>query len=142
MLLFGLWFHIQRLAHVAMLPPPRLTIGVILTLAATAVPGLRTLISGNGLQWLGILVGALFVPSLALACGVWSGNGRFFQVIYLLAWFAAAGGNRWLDFMASHPETAAAGIPLGFLAAAVGLVAVAWVQKIRLRCFCNIGIGS
>ena len=42
----------------------------------------------------------------------------------------AAGGNRWLDFMAFHPETAAAGIPLGFLAAAIGLVAVAWLGEI------------
>lgn len=34
LLLFGLWFHIQRLAHVAMLPPRRLTLGLITVLAA------------------------------------------------------------------------------------------------------------
>lgn len=37
LLLFGLWFHIQRLAHVAMLPPRRLTLGVILTLVVLAL---------------------------------------------------------------------------------------------------------
>ncbi|SHI19574.1 Cytochrome b subunit of the bc complex [Pollutimonas bauzanensis] len=37
LLLFGLWFHIQRLAHVAMLPPRGLTFGVILALALLAL---------------------------------------------------------------------------------------------------------
>ncbi|HRQ40598.1 MAG TPA: hypothetical protein PLD25_22005 [Chloroflexota bacterium] len=127
--------HTQTLVYAA--PQPRRAqfwaawlAGVVLALAATAVLGLKAVAGGDIGQWLGILTGALFVPSLALACGVWSGNGRFFQVIYLLAWFAAAGGNRWLDFMAFHPETAAAGMPLGFLAAAAGLVAVAWLGEI------------
>lgn len=105
--------------------------GVTLALAATAVPGLRALVNGNVLQWLGMLVGALFAPSLALACGVWSGNGRFFQVLYLLGWFSAAGGNRWLDFMAFHAETAAAGIPLVYLVAATAAIGLAWLREIR-----------
>ena len=103
--------------------------GVLLALAATAVLGLKALAAGDLGQWLGIVSGAVFAPSLALACGAWSGNGRLFQVVYLLIWFSAAGGNRWLDFMAFHPETAAAGIPLIFLATAVGLVAVAWAAE-------------
>lgn len=37
LLLFGLWFHVQRLAHVAILPPRRLALGVILTLAVLAL---------------------------------------------------------------------------------------------------------
>lgn len=37
LLLFALWFHIQRLSHVAMLPPRRLTLGVVLTLAGLAL---------------------------------------------------------------------------------------------------------
>ncbi|MFA7667891.1 MAG: hydrogenase iron-sulfur subunit [Burkholderiaceae bacterium] len=37
LLLFSLWFHIQRLAHVAMLPPRRLLLGVILTLSLLAL---------------------------------------------------------------------------------------------------------
>jgi len=105
--------------------------GVTLALGATAVLGLRTLVNGDVLQWLGMLVGALFAPSLALACGVWSGNGRFFQVLYLLGWFSAAGGNRWLDFMAFHAETAAAGIPLVYLVAAMIAIGLAWLREIR-----------
>lgn len=37
LLLFGLWFHIQRLAHVAMLPPRRLASGIVLVLALLAL---------------------------------------------------------------------------------------------------------
>jgi quinol-cytochrome oxidoreductase complex cytochrome b subunit/coenzyme F420-reducing hydrogenase delta subunit/Pyruvate/2-oxoacid:ferredoxin oxidoreductase delta subunit len=37
LLMFGLWFHIQRLAHVAVLPPRALTLGLIAMLAALAL---------------------------------------------------------------------------------------------------------
>ena len=37
LLVFGLWFHIQRLAHVNMLPPRPLAIGIIVTLSALAL---------------------------------------------------------------------------------------------------------
>ncbi len=33
-------------------------------------------------------VGALFIPSLALAAGVWTGSGKLFEVLYLLLWYA------------------------------------------------------
>lgn len=102
--------------------------GVVLALAATAVLGLRTLAGGELMQWLGIIVGALFAPSLALAFGLWSGNGRLFQVVYLLGWFAAAGGNQWLDFMALNPETAA-GTTLIYLSLAAAALGLAWVAE-------------
>ena len=103
--------------------------GVALALAATAVLSLRALAGGEITQWLAVLAGALFAPSLALACGVWSGNGRLFQVVYLLVWFVAASGNRWLDFMAIQAETAVSGVPLFYLAAAAVAVGLAWLAE-------------
>lgn len=32
-------------------------------------------------------IGAIFVPTLALACGVWSGSGKMFEIIYLSIWY-------------------------------------------------------
>lgn len=32
-------------------------------------------------------VGALFIPSLALALGVWSGSGKLFEAVYLFLWY-------------------------------------------------------
>ncbi|MAT99806.1 MAG: hypothetical protein CL608_21915 [Anaerolineaceae bacterium] len=129
-------FHTQTLVYAA--PEPRRAqfwlpwlAGVLLALMATVGLGLKALAAGDLLQWLGILTGTLFVSSLALACGVWSGNGRLFQVLYLLWWLSAAVGNRWLDFMAFNPETAAAGIPLAYLLLAGALLGLAWLAEKR-----------
>jgi len=131
-------FHTQTLVYAA--PEPRRAqfwlpwlAGVLLGLVATAVLGLKALAGGDVLQWLGVLTGALFAPSLALACGVWSGNGRLFQVLYLLWWLSAAVGNRWLDFMAFNPETAAARVPLVYLLLAGALLGLAWLAEKRER---------
>lgn len=37
LLVFGLWFHVQRLTHVSMLPPRRLAVGIIAVLAGLAL---------------------------------------------------------------------------------------------------------
>lgn len=107
--------------------------GVALALAATAVLVFKAVASGSITQGLGMLIGALFVPSLALACGVWSGNGRLFQVVYLLWWFSAAVGNTWLDFMAYGEVTAAAGTPLVYLCLAVLLLLAAYMGETHTR---------
>lgn len=41
-------------------------------------------------QWTGfaaLLVGLLFIPSLALALGVWSGTSKTFEVVYAVFWY-------------------------------------------------------
>jgi hypothetical protein len=96
---------------------------------ATAVLSVKALAAGDILQWLGILTGTLFVPSLALACDVGSGNGRLFQVVYLLWWFSAAVGNTWLDFMAYSADSAVTGVPIIYLATAVGLLGLGWLME-------------
>jgi hypothetical protein len=127
-------FHTQTLMYAA--PEPRRAqfwmpwlAGVLLALVATAVLSVKALAAGDILQWLGILTGTLFVPSLALACGVGSGNGRLFQVVYLLWWFSAAVGNTWLDFMGYSADTAVTGVPIIYLATAVGLLGLGWLME-------------
>ena len=39
---------------------------------------------GNVLAW---AVGAVFVPTLALALGIWSGSSKLFEVLYMLLWY-------------------------------------------------------
>ncbi|HKZ70982.1 MAG TPA: hypothetical protein VJ020_12935, partial [Anaerolineales bacterium] len=36
---------------------------------------------------LSLLAGALFIPSLALALGVWTSNRKTFEIIYVLLWY-------------------------------------------------------
>lgn len=43
-----------------------------------------------GRDWEGLLgfaVGALFIPSMALAMGVWTGTSRLFEAVYMLWWY-------------------------------------------------------
>ena len=129
-------FHTKTLIYAT--PEPRRAqfwlpwlAGIVLGLAATAALSLKALASGDLLQWLGILIGVVFAPSLAIACGVWSGNGRLFQVLYLVWWLAAAVGNSWLDFMAFNPGTAVSGMPLVYLLLALALISLAWLAEKR-----------
>ena len=71
-------------------------------------------------QWAALAawaVGALFIPSLALALGTWSGSSRLFEVVYLLLWYIGP-MNRvpLLDYMGVTSEAVAMGIPLYFAA--------------------------
>ncbi len=61
--------------------------GVLVALMTGAGVGIRLLIS---LDWQAVaawLAGALFIPSLALALGVWSGSSKFFEALYTVWWY-------------------------------------------------------
>ncbi len=65
-------------------------------------------------------VGALFIPTLALALGVWSGGGKLFEVIYLILWYLGPMQHvPGMDYLGALPATVRAGTPLVFLVATV-----------------------
>ena len=101
--------------------------GVLLALA-TAGGSLAHL--GASGQWHGIegiLAGAIFIPSLALACGALSGTTRLFEIAYLVLWYIGPLNRTSLDF------TQGAYAP-GFAAAAAVLFAVALsARRMRLQ---------
>jgi hypothetical protein len=90
-------------------------------------------------EWNGLLawaVGALFIPSLALALGTWSGSSKPFEALYTVLWYVGPmNGLAVLDFMGALPESTAAGAHWTFLGATVMLVAMAvlgrWMQVRR-----------
>jgi hypothetical protein len=61
--------------------------GVIVTALAGIGVGVRALAGGDGLGLLMWLAGVIFIPSLALACGVWSGTSKLFEVLYVVIWY-------------------------------------------------------
>ena len=99
--------------------------------AALGVPA-RALLEGNraaAWAWLG---GACFVPSLALACGVWSGSGRLFEVLYLLLWYVGPINQAPpLDYGGFTAAGLADGVPFGFALAGVVLLALAIAGRRR-----------
>jgi len=101
-------------------------VGVLTALAMESTVIARLVLVGDWAASLSALIGALFVPSLAVALGCWSGTTKLFQAIYLFLWYlASVQGVVFVDFMGHFPQTVALGIPwivamvtLGFLIAA------------------------
>ena len=95
--------------------------GFLLAVLTGAGAGVRLVGDSGFVSW---LVGAMFVPSLALALGVISGGSRLFEVVYLLFWYLGPVNKvPALDYVgAVEGSLARAGV---YLLAAVGLGVVA-----------------
>jgi len=99
--------------------------------AGVAVAGLsgcgtlvRLLAARDGIGASAWVVGALFIPTLALALGVWSGSSKMFEVIYTLLWYVGP-ANRvpGFDFM-GVTASGGFGVPRVFLALTLALAAL------------------
>lgn len=102
--------------------------GVLLALLTGSGFALRLLAGGNARGLVAWLIGALFIPSLALALGIWSGSSKPFEIIFTLLWYIGPmHAVSQLDFMGSAPATAATHYPLVYfcLACALAVAAVA-----------------
>ncbi len=88
--------------------------------------GLRVLVAGNMRGALAWLIGALFIPTLALSLGVWSGTGKPFEILYTLMWYVGPlHAMPQLDFMGASPLSASTRYPLMYLTAAAVLAVAA-----------------
>jgi hypothetical protein len=100
--------------------------GVVLALITGSGFALRLVLGGN---WRGLgawLIGAVFIPTFALALGVWSGTSKPFEILYTLLWYLGPmHATVPLDFMGSAPATAFTRVPLIYLALAAGMAVAA-----------------
>lgn len=104
--------------------------GVVVALVPAAGVLVSLATAGMFMDVGAVLVGALFVPALALASGVWLGTPRVFEVLFLTLWyFGPMNGVYALDFVAAHPETVTQGTPLRVAAATVLLLITAVVGR-------------
>ena len=82
-------------------------------------------------DWQGLLaldVGAVFIPALALAGGVWTGNSRLFEVVFVVLWYIGAINHvPVLDFMGVTSTAIAMRIPLAYGCAVVALLFLAYL---------------
>ena len=106
--------------------------GVVLALLTGSGFGSRVLLSGDWRGLLAWLIGALFIPTLALALGVWSGSSKLFEIVYTLLWYVGPmHATLQLDFMASAPGTAATRVPSFYFVVTVAIAAVAALGRKR-----------
>ena len=109
--------------------------GVLLALITGGGVALNLALHG---EWLGVLafaVGALFIPSLALCLGVWTGSSKSFEFIYSLLWYIGPLNQvEPLDFMGVVPGSAEAGIWQIYLAFTVILSVLAFIgRKLQIQ---------
>jgi hypothetical protein len=106
--------------------------GVIVALLTGAGVALRVILAGDWAGLLGLSVGAIFIPTLALAFGVWSGTSKLFEVVYTIWWYAGPLNHvPGLDFMFTSPKSFSDHTLWSYLAATVVLFGCALLGRKR-----------
>ncbi len=112
--------------------PAMLLAGVLLAGATGGCFALRLAIAGDWPALGGMAAGALFIPSLALACGVWSGSSKTFEALYTFLWYIGPMNHvPACDYIGVSPTAIAAGMPAVFAVVALLLIAVAVAGRRR-----------
>lgn len=90
--------------------------GVLIAVITGGGAGMRLLIAGDQLGLLAWTGGALFIPTMALALGVWSGSSKLFEVLYLFLWYLGPANQlSAIDFMGATGPLLRSQTPLFFL---------------------------
>ncbi|MGD8753056.1 MAG: ABC-2 transporter permease [Anaerolineales bacterium] len=105
--------------------------GVVVAVIAGSGAWLYIALSGEMAMLFAWFGGALFVPALALALGVWAGSSRVFEAIYLFIWYLGlVEGVPVLDFAGTTSTSLAMGIPYVYLLISACLVGLALFGRI------------
>jgi len=88
-------YHTEQLLFSSAMPfrrqfPAVWIAGLLVALAAVGGMVLRALMVGHGNYSAALIIGALFIPSLAMAFGAISGSKKLFEVIYLIIWYVGS----------------------------------------------------
>ncbi len=108
--------------------------GFFLSLVTGSGAALTSLRSGDWAALGAWLAGAMFIPSLALALGIWSNSSKLFEVIYVMWWYLGPLHPLevpWLDFVGAGNTAITLGMPLVYLALAALLFGLAVVGRWR-----------
>jgi hypothetical protein len=101
--------------------------GVLVAVLTNGGLAIRFLIAGDRRGLLAWVACSLFVPSLALALGIWSGISKAFEAIYTVWWYVGPAHEvPGLDFLGAAPESARAHI---FLFMTAALVVTAYLGR-------------
>lgn len=96
--------------------PAMLAAGVVVSLVTASGVLLRFIMDGNVVLVLSVIVGSLFIPSLALAFGVWSKSSKLFEAIYIALWYIGPMNHvAAMDYTFTSPASLSSGMPLLYL---------------------------
>ena len=101
--------------------------GVLMALLTGSGAGIRLLLASDWHSLAAWFAGALFIPSLALALGVWSGGSKAFEALYIVWWYIGPAHQMpGLDFMGTTPASSS---PILYGWMAVALIATAYWRR-------------
>jgi len=107
-------------------------VGVLIAFALSSGVCIQLALAGRWTSLLALGIGAVFVPTLALAMGCWSNGNKLFEGAYLFTWYlASVHFVPYLDFMGRVPVAVNGGIP--WLYAGLTLVLIVAVVVGRRR---------
>jgi len=125
--------NVQQLAFSSAAPlwrqlPAQWLAGFIVTIAMASGALLNFVIHADSAGMLALFAGAVFIPSLALALGIWSGTSKVFEVVYVTMWYVGP-LNRVpeVDFIGASGTSS----PINFILLSAALVAVAMIGRAR-----------
>ncbi len=109
--------------------------GFLITLLMGSGVLLRTILAGEWPISFALFAGALFIPTLALTFGVWSGSSKLFEVIYLILWYIGPMNRMpYVDYIGVTNEAIALGTPQAVLLSTfVLLVFMFWGRRMQMR---------
>ena len=125
--------NVQQLAFSSASPllrqlPAQWLAGFIVTMLVSIGAIIRLTVDGDTAGLLALLSGALFIPSLALASGVWSGTSKLFEILYMLIWYLGPLNKLMaLDYIGSHGN----GRPEFFIPVSIALIVFACIGRAR-----------
>jgi hypothetical protein len=80
----------------------------------------------------GLAVGAVFIPSLALALGTWTDSNRTFEILYVALWYLGVlGRTSVFDLLGASQASVETSVPLYYFAGALALIALAVLGRRR-----------
>ena len=134
-------YHVEQIVFSVPYPlrrqlPVTWLVGVIIALVMAAGVIVQLILTGLWVNLLVVCIGALFVPTLALALGCWSGGSKLFEGLYLFVWYlSSVYGVPYLDFMGRVPLALSWGIPwfyAGLTVLLIGAMVAGRQRQIKL----------
>lgn len=101
--------------------------GVIVALLTGSGVAIKLLGVGDGLGLLAWFSGTLFIPSLALALGVWSESHKVFEILHVTIWYLILNGVEAVDYLGAHSN----GNIGFFIPLSIGLLVLAFFGRAR-----------
>jgi hypothetical protein len=101
--------------------------GVIVTALTGSAVVIRLLSAGDSTGLLAWFSSALFIPSLALALGIWSNSQKLFEALYISLWYLAINGLHAADFLGASGD----GNIVFFMPLSLALLVVSFVGRAK-----------